>query len=306
MTGTLALPMSALELCDAVRLAQPYDAARLDRVLRLDPQRGLIEVQASATWSSLKDALGDHFADDKGTIAEAIATNAPGPDGRPVVTQVESLALVTPDGELRRISRQSHAELFSLAVGGQGLFGAPYSATLRLESLRLAVARRANSEVLELPRSGRPVREIRLLLPPARLEAFLAKTRHRCEEWRVDIETAAVHRVLPEQETVLRWAREEYAELTLGLAEQPALGGAVRGTQLRRLLIDEAVALGGSFPISCTPDATRAQVEACYPHLKSFLAQQRRLDAAGKLSNPWHRHHLNLLGRETCDVRWTA
>jgi len=306
MTGTLALPMSALELCDAMRLAQPYDPSRLDRVLRLDSPRGLIEVQASAPWRSLKSALGASYAEDGGTVAQAIATNAPGPDGRPVVAHVESLALVTPDGELRRASRLSQAELFCLAVGGQGLFGAPYSATLRLESLRSAVAGRENGEALDLPRSGKPIRELRLLLPPAHLESFLAKARQCCEEWRIEIETAAARRILPEQETVLCWARQEYAELALGLAERPALGGAVRGTQVRRLLIDEAIALGGSFPISCTPEATRAQVEACYPQIKDFLAHQRRLDGAGRLANPWLRHHLSLLGRETCEVRWTA
>jgi hypothetical protein len=75
---------------------------------------------------------------------------------------------------------------------------------------------------------------------------------------------------------------------------------------LRRLLIDEAIAVGGSFPISCTPEATREQVESCYPQIKSFLAQQRRLDGAGRLANAWLRHHLSLLGRETCEVRWTA
>jgi hypothetical protein len=31
--------MSALELCDAVRLAHPYDPARLDRVLRVAVRR---------------------------------------------------------------------------------------------------------------------------------------------------------------------------------------------------------------------------------------------------------------------------
>ena len=53
MLATLSLPVSAHELRAAVRQARPFNAARLDRVLRLDTSRGVVEVQASATWSSL-------------------------------------------------------------------------------------------------------------------------------------------------------------------------------------------------------------------------------------------------------------
>src|SRR3954463_14057875 len=140
MQASLALPLSAFELRDAVRHARRFDPARLDRVLRLDADRGLLEVQASAAWESLAASLAAAGArsaawNGYGTIGESLAANCAGPDGRPMVGHVESLALVTPDGELRRVSRDSHGELFALAIGGHGMFGALYSATLRLESL---------------------------------------------------------------------------------------------------------------------------------------------------------------------------
>ena len=50
-------PISAAELCDALRLARSFDPSRLDRVLRVDEDRGLVEVQAGATWRSLAAAL---------------------------------------------------------------------------------------------------------------------------------------------------------------------------------------------------------------------------------------------------------
>src|SRR5689334_4609592 len=117
MIATLALPLSALDLRDAVRQARRIDPVRLDRVLRLDSSRGLVEVQASATWSSLAAYLKPSAPElaaalkDLGTVGEAIAANAAGPDGCPVVIHVESLALVTADGELRRVSRDQHAEI---------------------------------------------------------------------------------------------------------------------------------------------------------------------------------------------------
>lgn len=304
MHSSLALPMSALELCSAVRHARPYDSARLDRMLRLDAERGLVEVQARATWSALQAYLRRGAWEGEGTIADSIARNDPGPDGRPMVAHIEALTLVTPDGELRRISRQAHAELFALAVGGQGLIGAPYSATLRLDSLAKAAKEHAPHATLDLPRSGAPTRAIELLLPPQRAEQFVAQARSRCSEWRVAIEAAQVRRSLPEAETFLRWAREEYAAVTLALAQPPALGAAVRGTQLCRELIDCAIEQGGSFPIASTPEATRAQTEACYPQLRSFLAEKRRLDPAERLHNAWYRHQRSLLGRERCEGRW--
>lgn len=310
MIATLTLPLSAQELCEAVRHARPFNAARLDRVLRLDASRGLVEVQASASWQSLAAYLRPSALDaaalwsDAAGIGESVATNAAGPDGRPIVAHIEALVLVTADGELRRASRSVNPELFALAVGGQGIFGAAYSVTLSLESLARASAQASAAATLSLPGASGASRVLQLLVPPASSEAFLGEARARCGQWRVAIEGAEVRRTLAENETLLRWAKREYAAITLRLAGPPALGGSVRATQLRRELIDSAIAHGGSFPIASTPDATHAQVERCYPELKRVLADKRRLDPAERLANSWYRHHRSLLGRGSCEVRW--
>jgi hypothetical protein len=310
MLASLALPISAHELRDALRHARRFDTARLDRVLSVDARQDVVEVQSSATW----DALGAHLRcseiqlpqawDGAATIGESLAENRPGPDGRPVVTHVKSVALVTPDGEIRRLSRESNAELFALAVGGQGLFGAPYSITLALQSLLCAAQDCVPAATLDLPRGPARGRPLRLLVPPEALERFIAEARERCREWHTAIESVEVGRTLPEEETFLRWARREYAALTLLLAERRSLGGSVRSTQLRRELIDSAIDHGGSFPISCTPEATREQTQSCYPELQRFMAEKRRVDPMEKLVNPWYRHYRSLLGRESCEVRW--
>lgn len=310
MSATLAMPMSALELRDAVRQSRRFTAAGLDRVLGLDASRGLVEVQASATWAGLARHLHPEVhgveAPWQGMppVGESMAGNVAGPDGRPVVAHIESLALVTPDGELRRVARDAQAELFALAVGGQGMFGTPYSATLRLESMARAAAACEPAEMLSLPESGSQTQPLHLLVPPPALQSFLADARSRCGEWRSPVEGVRVRRTLGEDETVLRWARREYAAVTLLLPRRQTLGGAVRDTQLRRELIDVAIAHGGSYPIACTPEATRAQAQACYPELRNLLAEKRRVDPAGKLSNEWYRHHCSLLGREECRSRW--
>ena len=310
MLATLSLPVSAHELRAAVRQARPFNAARLDRVLRLDTSRGVVEVQASATWSSLAAYLRPGNVElaaswgNSTTIGDSVAANEAGPDGRPTVEHVEALTLVTLDGELRRVSRGTNPELFALVVGGQGLFGALYSVTLRLESLARAASNALPSATLDLRAAATPAQPLNLLLPPEALESFLAEARSRCADWRVAIEAVEVRRTLAEEETILCWARREYAAVTLWLAEAPALGGSVRAAQLRRELIDTALGYGGSFPIAANLFATRAQTEACYPQLRQFLADKRRLDPGERLTNPWYRHYRSLLRRDACDVRW--
>jgi hypothetical protein len=310
MIATPSLPLSAHELQESVRHCRRVDPARLDRILRLDSRRALLEVQGNTRWQAVAEHLrpGDAQARSlvgaRATVGATLAWNGAGPDGRPAVAHVESLTMVTPDGHLRRIDRLTSGGLFALVLGGQGLFGALYSATLRIESLLRAIDEPRPPEHLSPGLPQAPARRMRLLLPPEAVEPFVAEARERCAEWRTTVAGVQARRTHNEDETFLRWAQREYAQVTLWLDERASLGGAVRGTQLRRDLIDAAIARGGTFPIACTPEATRAQTEACYPQLPAFLAEQRRIDPGGVMANAWLRHQRNLLSPEPCEVRW--
>jgi hypothetical protein len=309
MTEARSIPLSAHELSAAVRAALPYDTARLDRILRVDERHGLVEVQAGTPWQTIAATLrpGDARAaavrTTMPTVGESLACNAAGPDGRPAVVHVESLALVTPAGELRRISRTANRELFALVAGGHGLFGALYSVTLDIGSLSRAVNEAASPQVISPGASGKP---LHLLVPPEALEGFLADAHRRAGEWRLSLHGIEVRRTREEKDSFLRWARREYAAVTLYLEAPPVLGAAVRTTQLRRELLDAAIACGGSFPLWCTADATRAQAEACYPELRSFLAEKRRVDPAERMVNSWYSHYRALFARKSCEVRFAS
>lgn len=311
MHASASAPLSAQELCEAMRNALPYDPARLDRVLRHDGPRGLVEVQAQTLWTSIAAALrpGDAeaaraCAGALPTVEESVACNAAGPDGRPVVVHVDSLTLVTPGGDLRRVSRATHKDLFALVVGGQGLFGALYSITLRVESLARSISEAAPTETLALDEAGEATRPLRLLVPPEALASFLEEARAHCAEWRTAMSRVDARRTFSEDETILRWSQRDYASLALQLAERRTIGGSVRSTQLRRELIDAAIARGGGFLIACTPEASREQTEACYPQLKKVLAEKRRIDPDDKVVNAWYLHHRNLLSRTAGEERW--
>jgi hypothetical protein len=306
------VPLSAQELRDAVRNGRRYDPFRLSRILGVDERAGLIEVQAHTPWRAIADRLRPGDSQAAGTrttmttVGQSIASNAAGPDGRPTVVHVEALTVVTPEGDLRRISRHAHRELFALMIGGQGLFGAVYSVVLRVDTMSRAVAQQAQPEAIGGPIDERGGRVLRLLVPPERLAACMRELDARCSEWRTSPEGLEVRRTLEEDETFLRWAPREYAEIGIQLGAPGTIGGAVRTAQLARDLIDVAIAHGGSFPIASTPQATRAQAEACYPRLKEFLAEKRRVDPAERITSDWYTRYRGLMLAEKVDVRWSG
>jgi len=136
------------------------DIRKLDRVLSFDAERGQIEVESGIQWPALLAFLVGAqrgrskswtFAQkqtgaDRLTIGGCLSANVHGRGLRfpPFVGDVESFRLLDASGELRNCSRRENPELFSLAIGGYGLFGLIYSVTLRL------VPRRKLERVVEI------------------------------------------------------------------------------------------------------------------------------------------------------------
>lgn len=124
------------------------DTTGLTRVLSSDPVRGLLHIEAGADWPAIIAATHAMAADgdagwgirqkqtgvDAVTLGGSISANAHGRGllMQPIGDDIEELTLVDARGDVVVCSRQLNAELFSLVIGGFGLFGVIYSATLRL------------------------------------------------------------------------------------------------------------------------------------------------------------------------------
>ena len=123
------------------------DTAALRRPISLDAERGLLEMEAGARWPEVIAAThalqgaGPRWGirqkqtgADELTLGGSVSANGHGRGllMAPMVDDVEALTVVTAGGELVRMSREENAELFSLVVGGYGLFGAIATVTLRL------------------------------------------------------------------------------------------------------------------------------------------------------------------------------
>ena len=124
------------------------DAGGLNRILELDAERGLVRVEAGILWDDLIRGLSEmqqgndrrwsvvqkQTGADRLSIGGALAANGHGRGltYKPIVQDVESFEIVDASGNLLECSRIENSELFSLAIGGYGLFGVIYAVTLRL------------------------------------------------------------------------------------------------------------------------------------------------------------------------------
>ena len=109
--------------------------------MRLDGARGILKVGAGALWSEVipyLDARGMSVAvmqsNNSFSVGGSISVNCHGwqYDRPPIASTVESFRLMLADGSVVRCSRSENAELFSLALGGYGLFGIILDAELRV------------------------------------------------------------------------------------------------------------------------------------------------------------------------------
>jgi FAD/FMN-containing dehydrogenase len=124
------------------------DLRGLNRILDFDRERGLMTVEAGATWPQLMRgylSLQAHEAApwgirqkqtgaDQLTLGGALAANIHGRGLTcpPFSADVVSFHLVTASGDSIICSRQGEPELFSLVVGGYGLLGVVVAVTLQL------------------------------------------------------------------------------------------------------------------------------------------------------------------------------
>jgi FAD/FMN-containing dehydrogenase len=129
------------------------DMRQMNRVIGFDAQTGILEVEAGIQWPELIEylihtqrgrdrqwgILQKQTGADRLSIGGALAANVHGRGLglKPFIADVESFVLVDANGTTHTCSRQQNHELFGLAIGGYGLFGAIASVRLRLAPRRV-------------------------------------------------------------------------------------------------------------------------------------------------------------------------
>ncbi|OCA92318.1 FAD-binding oxidoreductase [Pseudobacillus wudalianchiensis] len=117
------------------------DMKKYKKVLRFDPQQRTITVQSGATWDDIQQYINPYGLAVKVmqsqnifTIGGSLSVNVHGRDIRygSLIDTVESFRLLTADGHIINVSREENEQLFSLVIGGYGLFGIILDVTLTL------------------------------------------------------------------------------------------------------------------------------------------------------------------------------
>jgi FAD/FMN-containing dehydrogenase len=67
--------------------------------------------------------------------------------------------------------------------------------------------------------------------------------------------------------------------------------GIRRSSETFRRLIDMAIRRGGTFFLTYHRDATRGQVESCYPQFSEFLRLKKKYDPEERFQSEWYRDY---------------
>lgn len=122
---------------DTIVLNQKY----MNKIINLDVAYKKITVQPGITWGEIQESINyfglaisamQSYCDF--SVGGTIGVNAHGQDFRfaPIAQTIDSLLIVDAHGQLLRLSKTENSELFSLVIGGYGLFGIIVEATLQL------------------------------------------------------------------------------------------------------------------------------------------------------------------------------
>ncbi|WP_100407308.1 FAD-binding oxidoreductase [Bacillus solitudinis] len=108
------------------------DMTTYNKILSFDPKQQTITVQSGATWNDIQTHINPYGLAIKimqsqniFTVGGSISANAHGRDIRfgSLIDTVKAFKLLTANGMIIEVSREENEELFSLVIGGYGLFG---------------------------------------------------------------------------------------------------------------------------------------------------------------------------------------
>ncbi len=137
------------------------DMRSFNRIVVIDTISPSITVESGATWDEVQRAIAPHGLAVKVmqssnifTVGGTLSANGHGRDldQTQVVEVVDGFRLLLADGRVVNVSREENAELFSLVIGGYGLYGVILDVTLRVTRDELYEQPAISMDFTELPR----------------------------------------------------------------------------------------------------------------------------------------------------------
>ena len=133
-----------------------------------------------------------------------------------------------------------------------------------------------------------------LYVPRARFPRFMHQARKSLLNTDANVVYGTVRLIEREEETYLRWAREDYACVIFNLLVEHSPEGIARAKRQFQALIDCALDEGGCYYLTYHHWARKDQVEKAYPQFRSFLEMKDRYDPDTLFTSEWHRHYVEM------------
>jgi decaprenylphospho-beta-D-ribofuranose 2-oxidase len=117
------------------------DLTHFNRVRTFDAASKVVTVESGATWEQVQDfanplslAVEVQQSSNIFTVGGSLSVNCHGrdPNFGPMIQSVRAFRLMDAEGHVRNVSRSENVELFTLVIGGYGLFGVVLDVDLQL------------------------------------------------------------------------------------------------------------------------------------------------------------------------------
>ncbi len=128
-------------------------------------------------------------------------------------------------------------------------------------------------------------------VPRPLLKGFFDEVREDFRKYKVDLIYGTVRIIERDDESFMPWAKQPYACTIFNLHTIHSPEGIQRSTDAFRRLIDMAARRNGSYYLTYHRDATRSQVESCYPQFVEFLRLKKKYDPEERFQSNWYRDY---------------
>jgi FAD/FMN-containing dehydrogenase len=128
-------------------------------------------------------------------------------------------------------------------------------------------------------------------VPRQDLAGFLNEAREDFRKNETELIYGTVRLIERDDESFLPWAKQAYACTIFNLHVVHSPEGIQRTAEAFRRLIDMAARRSGSYYLTYHRDATRSQVDSCYPQFAQFLHLKKQYDPDERFQSDWYRHY---------------
>lgn len=134
-----------------------------------------------------------------------------------------------------------------------------------------------------------------LYVPRDRFVEFMEAAKRSLLSTGANVVYGTVRLIEAEDETVLRWAKQDYACVIFNLLVEHSDDAIARSKRRFQALIDCALDLGGCYYLTYHRWARKDQLETAYPQFREFMELKGRYDRAGLFDSDWYRHYRDML-----------